>query len=330
MILSDETIISFLQISSVPYEENIHLSAKTWIKRGGIGRFFIMPKDMEQMKTVVKYFLQNKTPFHVVGATSNIYIQNRCDLHIVISTLNVDQEEDFNDCVICGCGVNVTGLSRKMVKNGYAGYEGLVGLPGTVGGAIVNNSSAFGYSVCQMAKEIYCIDENGNDLVLSSDDLKLTAHSSAIKTKEYRCIVVGAKLLKKKGSVEDLKLKAEKYQKQRASLQHEIAMTLGSCFYKLSKSTLLTILLTVRFLTRKTIKIFCSKKVQEKRLERTLFYTLSGYHDLARYVDIIQPNCFIWRDEKADDVFFRQYLPFMKKYYKAEDLEIEIISDDKI
>lgn len=329
MLLGDDAILLFLKSFSVPFEENTILSEKTWIKRGGKCRFFIMPKDTEQMKTVVKFLAQNKISYHVVGATSNLYFTNACNLRVVISTLSVSQMEYFDDYVICGCGVNVTKFARKMVKSGYAGYEGLVGLPGTIGGAVANNSSAFGYSICQMAEEIFCVDELGEEVIVTPNDLMLREHSSAIKDKEVCYVVIGVKLTIKKDSTVDLEKLAEKYQKRRSELQCEVAMTLGSCFSHLSRTIPLTILLTIRYLTRKLIRIFCSKEVQEKHYERNLFYTLSGYRHLTRYVDLVQPNCFVWRDEKADDVFWGQYLPFMKKYYGAQNLEIEIISDNE-
>lgn len=321
-----DSISDFLLANKVPFEENISLSTKTWIKRGGITRFYIVPNTAEQVKSVISFFYSKQVQYHIVGHTSNLYFLNSYNPFAIISCSNLTQTEDTDEYIYCECGVNVTKLAREMSKNGFDGFSGLVGLPGTIGGAVVNNSSAFGYSINNLALEIRCLNQSGEEEILRPTDLNLKARSSSIKRKEKDFFVLGVKLNKKKSENTDSQSNASLYYINiRNSLQIEKSMNLGSCFLLLKKSIPLKILLTVRFLVRIIIKVFCSKETQKKRLERKVFFSLAGFPSLSYYVDAIQPNCFIWRDEKADEIFFNQYLPFMKKYYKAEDLEIEIL-----
>ncbi|MCQ2218821.1 MAG: FAD-binding protein [Paludibacteraceae bacterium] len=322
---TEDTVSDFLLTNKIPFEENISLSTKTWIKRGGITRFYIVPNTADQVKSVISFFYSNQVQYHIVGQTSNLYFLNSYNPFAVISCSNLTKSEETDEYIYCECGVNVTKIAREMGKNGFDGFDGLVGLPGTIGGAVVNNSSAFGYSINKLALEIRCLNQSGAEEILTSADLNLKTRSSAIKRKEKNLFVLGVKLNKKKSENANFHSNSTHYLNLRNSLQSEKSMNLGSCFKLLQKSLPLKILLTIRFLVRTAIRVFCSKETQKKRLERNVFFSLAGFPSLSHYVDAIQPNCFIWRDEKADDVFFNQYLPFMKKYYKAEDLEIEIL-----
>lgn len=321
----NSSIGSFLRESGIPYEENVSLSGKTWIRRGGLAHFYVVPDTVAQLEDLCRFLFGERVEFVVVGHTSNMYFVNDCDVDVVISTLHLSQIVEEDASLVCDCGVNVTALSRRMVEAGIAGFEGLVGLPGTIGGAVVNNSSAFGYSINKLATEIICLNDSGTVVNLSVDDLSLSERSSAIKEKLKKLVVLKVRLRKEKSSDASLSEKASCFVKKRAELQKEKKMNLGSCYKMLRGGLLLKALLTVRFVSRLCIRVFCPKSVQKKMYERKLFYWLAGYPQLYYYVDPFQPNCFVWRDEAADDVFFNQYQPFMKRFYRAKDLEIEII-----
>ena len=51
---------------------------------------------------------------------------------------------------------------------------------------------------------------------------------------------------------------------------------------------------------------------------------ISGYSEVAPYISDINPIIYLWHDEEADKQF-PKYLEFMKKVYKTDKVEIEVI-----
>lgn len=80
----------------------------------------------------------------MVGHTLNIYFKNSFNIQTLVQTSKLTNYTILEDYVECECGVHVRLLARDMVKRGYKGFEGLVDLPGTIGGAIVNDSGVMG------------------------------------------------------------------------------------------------------------------------------------------------------------------------------------------
>ena len=158
--MKDE-IRKFLQEMSIEFEENVSLKRKTWIKRGGIASFYVLPKSSDELLVICRFLFRNNIPFDIVGHTSNMYFLNEYDSNVFISTKNLLGEIETDDSFVCEAGVNVSGFSRRMSEMGDVGFEGLVGLPGTMGGAVVNNSSAFGFSILNMSIDVECLNERG-------------------------------------------------------------------------------------------------------------------------------------------------------------------------
>lgn len=60
------------------------------------------------------------------------------------------------------------------------------------------------------------------------------------------------------------------------------------------------------------------------RFRKRCLLALYGYYDLDSYISDKNLNCFIWRDEKADEKFLR-YKKFINKISTSNKLEVEII-----
>lgn len=127
-------IISKLQALNIPYEENVSLKHKTWIKTGGIVSLWIMPDSVESLIKCCRYFYSEEINFELVGHTSNIYYLDDYNPSIIITTVKLRKFVETKDFIECACGTPVTLLSRYCIEKGYKGYFGLVNLPGTVGG----------------------------------------------------------------------------------------------------------------------------------------------------------------------------------------------------
>ena len=131
-------------------ETNILLKDRTWIHRGGKVDYWLQPENIEELVAVGKLLYGIKEPFVTIGHTSNTYFKNSFNIKYVIDTRHLTGFNELNgNTLVCECGAPMAKVSRYCVERGIAGYEGMVGLPGTVGGG--------GFSAIQAVTDVELI-----------------------------------------------------------------------------------------------------------------------------------------------------------------------------
>jgi UDP-N-acetylmuramate--alanine ligase len=110
---------------------------------GGPAELWVTATSLNTLVTCVNAARRHQVPVFVLGSGSNLLVsdrgirglvlQNRCR-HIAI-------DEDRSQ-VVADSGVNLMSLVRYVARRGYAGLEWAAGVPGTLGGAVVNNAGA--------------------------------------------------------------------------------------------------------------------------------------------------------------------------------------------
>lgn len=128
--------------------ENEPLAKHTWLGIGGPARFFLQPTTQQQLRTVMLRCSENSLPLRIIGQGSNLLVD---DHGIDAAVLRLGKEGEFADLqvndskIIAGAAVGLNRLVLRMVRQGLAGMECLIGIPGTVGGAInINAGGNFG------------------------------------------------------------------------------------------------------------------------------------------------------------------------------------------
>lgn len=312
-------LISFLGEKGIPFEQDVSLSKKTWIKTGGICGCWITPASVEQLAEVCRYLQANSIKFDVVGQTSNIFFHSTYNPEVIVSTVRVNDYNIEEAIITCDCGANVMKLAKYCMSQGYSGFYGLVGLPGTVASAVVNNAGCFGCSISSMLISADVLMPDGSVQILKKDDFGYEKRSSKFKRGEIKGIVLSVKLrLQKADNIEEEYNKSEETKLYRKTKQEGPKLNLGSVFAKLErkrnmKNKLASLL--------SKVAAVCHFAPQ-KRVYKKVLLTLYGYTDLNNYISDKQLNTFVWRDAEAERKFAR-YKEFMGKVFKGLTLEIE-------
>ena len=118
------------------------LKAHTTFKIGGPAKFFIEPKDIDDLKLLLNLLKRYRMPFLIIGAGSNILVSDK-GVNAAVVSLNSTYFKKIrfkNDCLEVGSGTLLSRAIFAAEKRGLAGLEFLIGIPGTVGGALVMNA----------------------------------------------------------------------------------------------------------------------------------------------------------------------------------------------
>lgn len=315
-------IQDFLISHAIPFSQNVDLKTKTWIRRGGIAKFWIQPEDIETFKQLVVWIQQNNISAEIMGSTSNCYFLNEYSPEVAISTLKLRGLHETEDSIVCDCGYQMAQLAKYCNASGRAGYEGFVGLPGTVGGAAINNAGCYGSLISEVVKEITFV-QNGKVCVLTNEQLNYRHRSSSLKTKEIQGVVLSVTFdISRHEDRAVLCQRAGDYLKSRKTFQEHTYPNLGTIFSELEFK---------RSFCQKTIcslfyrfcGIFKVDPLKRQLYMVRLFWAFYPARSFRRYVSAYGVQCFTWRDGHADQAF-RRYLNFVQSRAIKAVMEIEI------
>ncbi len=122
--------------------ENEPLAQYSWLRIGGNARYFAEPTTIKELASVVQEATAAGLTVRILGGGSNLLIRESGVDGLVVSMAAPDfsQIEINGNLVKVGAGARLGHLVSRTVGAGLAGLEHLVGIPGTVGGAVVGNA----------------------------------------------------------------------------------------------------------------------------------------------------------------------------------------------
>lgn len=124
-------------------QENIPLAPFTTMKVGGMARFFARVCNVRELSQAVVFADKNKIPFFTLGGGSNTLVSSLGFQGLVIKIeIKGTQYEDSR--VTVGAGEKWEEFVQEVVARNLWGVENLSLIPGTVGGAVVQNIGAYG------------------------------------------------------------------------------------------------------------------------------------------------------------------------------------------
>lgn len=176
---------------------NEPLSKHTSYRIGGPADYFIAVKNQEQLCGWVKLARELNRPYLVIGRGTNllvadqgfrgVVIENRCQGFTLDSKSQTLHSE---------AGAPLAHLARTSAKSGSQGLEWAVGIPGTIGGAVVNNAGAYDGAIADAVCRVTILDQHGELQELATEELRLSYRTSRFREQESRGeVILSADLL---------------------------------------------------------------------------------------------------------------------------------------
>lgn len=178
----------WLTSNNISYKEKYEVRYSSWIKAGGVINYFITPENTEGCVNLIKYFQKNKIKFYILGNQSNTIIRDGVVLTPIINLNKMNKltitETENGVSVLCEGGVSIPRFSKNVIKKGFTGTEGLLGIPGSVGGGICMNASSYGNELTNYLSKVRIVNEKGEEIELKKSELELRWRGSIIKGKK--------------------------------------------------------------------------------------------------------------------------------------------------
>lgn len=172
------------------------LSRHTTFGIGGPADIFVTVRDADGLGTVARLAQEAETPLFVLGSGSNILVADKGIRGVVVD--NRARAEDANDTLTSirvESGTSFAAFSRRMCRQGRGGLTWAVGIPGTIGGAVVYNAGAYGGCLADVLTSVHLQDVEGHREWLPAEDLGLVYRGSVFTRKQFEGrIVLGAEV----------------------------------------------------------------------------------------------------------------------------------------
>lgn len=162
--------------------ENEPLAPYTRLNLGGVAEYFAEPTNEAELLELVKLFSEKELPIRIIGGGSNVLVRDEGVSGLVISLsapefckINVE-----NDLLKSSGGTKLSHFVSTAIREGFSGPENLVGIPGTVGGALHGNTGVNGYDIGSGLMEARVMTRSGEILNRDRDSLSFSYRQSSL------------------------------------------------------------------------------------------------------------------------------------------------------
>ena len=153
----------FLDNHRIRYIKEAKIAPYVSIRVGGIASIIAFPDNAEKFCCLLN-FVYGKIKYFILGNGTNCYFADYFDGIIIatkyLNNINADESE------LCAeCGALMTSCSAYAYNHSLGGIEFLYGIPGSIGGGVYMNASAFGSMISDFIKECTAFDASKNTIV---------------------------------------------------------------------------------------------------------------------------------------------------------------------
>lgn len=168
------------------------MSKHTSFGVGGPADFFVTIQNRGELEKILYLIQQYHIPFFVIGKGTNLVVRDKGIRGIVIRL-----GDEFRQIIVkhnliyAGAGALLSNVVNNAAKNELSGLEFAIGIPGTIGGAIVGNAGTETGCIGNIVSQVEVLSDDGKFEVLTGNNVEFFYRNSNLK----KYIVINAELL---------------------------------------------------------------------------------------------------------------------------------------
>ena len=161
--------------------QNEPMSLHTSFRIGGPADLYAVATKIQELVEFVSSALEHDIPYFIIGRGTNILVADE-GIHGLVIENGVQGMRFQDDTVLYAeSGALLTDLARESAQRGLGGLEWAVGIPGSVGGAIVGNAGAYGDYISDVLRKATVLEADGTLHELSARELGFAYRTSKFK-----------------------------------------------------------------------------------------------------------------------------------------------------
>ncbi len=158
------------------------LAPYTWFRLGGKAQYFAEPTSSEELVALVKRCHADGLAVRILGGGSNVLVRDEGVAGVVIhlSAAALGKITVAGKRLTAGGGAKLGHVISTAVREGLAGLEHLVGIPGTVGGALHTNAGTHGGDIGQCTSSATVLNRKGDVITRQREELRFGYRDSSL------------------------------------------------------------------------------------------------------------------------------------------------------
>ena len=205
---------------------SVNLSVVTTYRFGGFCKNFINIESEDELSDL-ENIIKGKQNV-ILGKGSNVAFSDKEFYGNVLTPKFEELTLTDNFEIKVGSSVFLPKLSRFFKDNSLSNAEFLIGIPGTVGGAIKMNAGAYGWEFSELLKDLRCFDLETFEIeILKKEELEFSYRKS--KNLDNK-IILSATLTVEKGDKKIINKNLSDFNEKRKKSQPAAIYNAGSVF----------------------------------------------------------------------------------------------------
>ncbi|MFA7230025.1 MAG: UDP-N-acetylmuramate dehydrogenase [Victivallaceae bacterium] len=167
---------------TLPLKYNVDWRELTSLGAGGNIEILAEPPDDLALAHLLRFCHKREVPIFVLGGGTDTVGGDQPFNGLIIRLCQNDfiRIQPGRRHVTVGAGVRLSDLVSTCARRGFGGVSALVGIPGTVGGALRMNAGACGVCIGQYVSELCGYDTEGNPWAVSGHEIEWGYRCSTI------------------------------------------------------------------------------------------------------------------------------------------------------
>ncbi len=205
------------------------LAKHTHFGIGGETTAYVEVSTIEELAALAHFRRKWEVSVVIIGRGSNLLVSDKGFKGISVRLIDeLAKLEVDGNVVTVGAGLSLPRLSKVMSKSGLSGVEFALGIPGSVGGALIMNAGAWGSSFGDVVTDVTVMRGTGELVKLTHAEANFEYRHSGLDA--YFC-VVGATLKLQPGDVGTITAEMKDFYKQKMETQPFTEENAG-CMFK--------------------------------------------------------------------------------------------------
>ena len=172
-----------------------NLSDFTTLKVGGPAKNLVHARSEDELISAIKEADSTKSPLLILGGGSNILVGDQGFAGTVIKIETCGNSFEIDACsggtLTVSAGEDWDKFVAFTIEKGLANLESLSGIPGTVGGAPIQNIGAYGHEVAEVIARVRTFDRQlGEVKTFSAIECEFGYRTSKFKKESGRYVIL--------------------------------------------------------------------------------------------------------------------------------------------
>jgi UDP-N-acetylmuramate dehydrogenase len=208
----------------------VPLKPFTSYRIGGPAKYYSAPSVLEDLLELLQWAKHESLPIFVLGGGTNVLVSDRgfpgLVIHLRNFLTNLSDIQAGGRWTV-GAGTALTPWVRRTVYEGFQGVEDLIGIPGTIGGALRMNAGAFTGEISRPLLNVEVLDAHLRLNTLEKREVRFS-YRRAPELEDK--IILKARFILERGDAKRLKLRLREVLRLRREKQPLESPSCGSVF----------------------------------------------------------------------------------------------------